>query len=91
MNSSDLVLILAEAAGLTKADAKKGVDALFGAIAEAAARGDEIAINNFGKFTTKKTPERPGFNPVTRDPITIKAATRISFKAGKVLKDRLNG
>jgi len=50
MNNADLAEKLAEANGLTKADARKVVDGVFAAIADAAAKGDEIAINGFGKF-----------------------------------------
>lgn len=49
MNNSDLSDQLAAAGGVTKADARKLVDALLGAIAEAAGKGEEIALGGFGK------------------------------------------
>lgn len=91
MTSNDLVQLLSSAHGLTKAEAKTYVDAVFTAIGDAAAKGDEISINGFGKFATKQTPEREGRNPATGEPMTIKAATKISFKAAKALKDKVNG
>ncbi|MBJ7376347.1 HU family DNA-binding protein [Sphingobium sp.] len=91
MTGNDLVDALAAAQGLTKADAKKAVDFLFGAIGDAAAKGDEVAIAGFGKFATKRTPERDGRNPANGETITIKAATKISFKPAKALKDKVNG
>lgn len=91
MTLSDIIDRIAAAQGRTKAETKLVVDALFGEIAEAAANGEEISISGFGKFATKKTPERQGLNPATREPMTIKASTKISFKAAKALKDRLNG
>ncbi|MDE2597913.1 MAG: HU family DNA-binding protein, partial [Sphingomonadales bacterium] len=45
MNTSDLADAIAETNGLTKSDARKLVDGVFAAIAEAAAKGDEVAIN----------------------------------------------
>lgn len=91
MNSSDLVTILAASNDLTKADAKKVVEDIFAAIGDAAARGEEVSINNFGKFAVKKSPAREGRNPRTGEPMPIKAATKISFKPGKLLKDKVNG
>ena len=91
MTGNDLAETLAADHGLTKADAKKYVDAVFAAIGDAAAKGDEIAINAFGKFSVKKTPAREGRNPRTGEPMAIKAATKISFKAGKLLRDKVNG
>ena len=63
MNNAELADALAAANGLTKADARKAVDAVFAAITDAAAKGEEISINGFGKFKVKDTPEREGRNP----------------------------
>ena len=91
MTGNDLADHLAVSYELTKADAKKYVDAIFLAIGDAAAKGDEVAVNGFGKFSTKQTPEREGRNPATGETMTIKAATKITFKPAKALKDKLNG
>ena len=91
MNGNDLAQLLSSAHGLTKADAKTYVDAVFAAIGDAATKGEEISLNGFGKFSVKRVPEREGRNPATGEPMTIKAATKISFKAAKALKDKLNG
>ncbi|HJO64866.1 MAG TPA: HU family DNA-binding protein, partial [Sphingomonas sanguinis] len=45
MNNAELADALAAANGLTKADARKAVDAVFAAITDAAAKGEEISIN----------------------------------------------
>lgn len=91
MNNAELAEAVAGAHGLTKADARKLVDAVFGVIADAAANGDEIALNGFGKFKVKETPEREGRNPATGDTITIKASRKLGFTPAKAVKDRLNG
>ena len=91
MNNADLAEKLAEANGLTKADARKVVDGVFAAIADAAAKGDEIAINGFGKFKIKDTPEREGRNPATGATIKIAASKKLTFTPGKAVKDALNG
>ncbi|MCG2841215.1 HU family DNA-binding protein [Sandaracinobacter sp. RS1-74] len=91
MTGNELVEKIASSLSLTKADVKKTVDALFAEIGDAAAKGEEIAISGFGKFVPKKRPARDGRNPATGEVMTIKAATNISFKPAKALKDKLNG
>lgn len=91
MNTSDLADQLAEANGLTKSDARKFVDGVFAAIADAAAKGDEVSINGFGKFKVKASPAREGRNPATGETIKIAAAKKLTFGAAKAVKDKLNG
>lgn len=91
MNNSDLADTIATDAGITKADARKIVDAVFVAITDAAAKGEEISLNGFGKFKVKHTPEREGRNPATGEAMTIKAARKLSFTPAKAVKDKLNG
>lgn len=91
MNNADLADVIAGASGATKADAKKLVDSVFAAITEAAARGEEIAINGFGKFKVKDSPEREGRNPATGGSITIKASRKLTFQPAKAVKDKLAG
>jgi DNA-binding protein HU-beta len=91
MNNSDLADQIAASQGVTKADARKTVDAVFAAIAEAAAKGDEIALNGFGKFKVKASPAREGRNPATGEPMTIKASKKLGFTPAKAVKDKLNG
>ena len=78
-------------ARLFKPDARKVVDAVFAAIADAAARGEEIALAGFGKFKITDRPERDGRNPSTGATIKIAASKKLSFTPAKALKDRLNG
>jgi DNA-binding protein HU-beta len=91
MNNADLAEKLAEANGLSKIDARKIVDGVFAAIADAAAQGDEIALNGFGKFKVKASAEREGRNPSTGAAIKIAASKKLTFAAAKAVKDRLNG
>ncbi|WP_088306608.1 HU family DNA-binding protein [Novosphingobium sp. B 225] len=91
MNNADLAEKIADANGLNRADARKVVDGVFAAIAEAAASGDEIAINGFGKFKVKASAEREGRNPSTGATIKIAASKKLTFAAAKAVKDRLNG
>lgn len=91
MNNNDLADAIAADAGITKADARKIVDAMFTAIGDAAAKGEEISLNGFGKFKVKDTPEREGRNPRSGEAMTIKAARKLTFAPAKGIKDKLNG
>ena len=91
MNNADLADKIAGANDLTKADAKKLVDGVFAAIADAAAAGEEISLNGFGKFKIKESPAREGRNPSTGATIQIAASKKLGFAAAKALKDKLNG
>ncbi|MDT7532432.1 HU family DNA-binding protein [Sphingobium sp. SA2] len=91
MNNTDLAEKIAGDNGLSKADARKLVDAVFAAIADAAAAGEEIALNGFGKFKVKDTPAREGRNPSTGATIQIAASKKLGFTPAKAVKDKLNG
>lgn len=91
MNNADLAETLAADHGLTKADVRKMVDSAFAAITDAAARGEEVSINGFGKFKVKDSPERDGRNPSTGEKITIKASRKLTFQPAKAVKDKLAG
>ena len=91
MNNSDLAEKLAAAQGISKADARKYVDAIFTSITDAAAEGEEVSLNGFGKFKIKASPAREGRNPATGATIAIAASNKLTFTAAKAVKDRLNG
>ena len=93
MNKSDLVDALAEATGMTKADAARAVDAMFspdgGVIAKALKGGKRVQITGFGTFESKHRKARQGRNPRTGETIQIKATNTPAFRAGKGLKDAI--
>ncbi|WP_242129769.1 HU family DNA-binding protein [Sphingobium sp. Sx8-8] len=91
MNNNDLADALAAGNGITKADARKYVDGVFTAIAEAAAKGEEISLNGFGKFKVKDSPAREGRNPANGETIQIAASKKLTFAPAKAVKDKLNG
>lgn len=91
MNNSDLADSVAAENGLSKTDARKVVDGVFAAIADAAAKGDEISLNGFGKFKIKDSPAREGRNPSTGATIQIAASKKLAFSPAKAVKDKLNG
>jgi DNA-binding protein HU-beta len=90
MNKGNLISAVAEAAGITKAQAGNAVDAVFNAIEATLKSGDKAAFVGFGTFSTSHKPAREGRNPATGKTIKIAAKTSVKFKAGKTLVDALN-
>ncbi|WP_342251600.1 HU family DNA-binding protein [Sphingomonas sp. OTU376] len=91
MTINEIAETLAAEHGASKADARKLINDVFAAIGDAAAKGEEVAINGFGKFKVKASPARDGRNPSTGEKISIPASRKVTFTAAKALKDRLNG
>ena len=90
MNKNDLVAVVADKTGLSKADATKSVDGVFDAITESLQSGNEVRLVGFGTFTVTKRAASQGRNPRTGEPIQIAASMQPKFKAGKGLKDAVN-
>ena len=91
MNNNDIADTLAADNGITKADARKLVDGVFAAISNAAAKGEEVSLNGFGKFKVKDSPAREGRNPATGAAMQIAASKKLTFAPAKAVKDKLNG
>ncbi len=91
MNKNDLIASVADAADISKADAGKAVDAVFDAISGALASGGDVRLVGFGTFSVAQRAATKGRNPRTGEEIDIPASKQPKFKAGKGLKDAVNG
>ena len=87
MNKGQLIDAIASEADLTKADAKKALDATINAVAESLKSGDRVALVGFGSFSISERSARTGRNPQTGKEITIPAKKVVKFKAGSELTD----
>ncbi len=90
MNKNELVAHVADAAGLTKAQADKAVDAVFDGITSSLKSGNDVRLVGFGTFTVVSREASEGRNPRTGEKINIPASNQPKFKPGKTLKDDLN-
>ena len=90
MNRRDIAERVAGEAGIGRQAADVAVAAVFAAMAEALARGEDVSVAGFGRFARKDRPARPGRNPATGEAMTIGPSSGASFKAAKALKDALN-
>ncbi|MBE2209988.1 MAG: HU family DNA-binding protein [Xanthomonadaceae bacterium] len=90
MNKAELIDHVAQAAGLSKADAGRAVDAVLGGVTHALKSGDAVALTGFGTFEVRSRAARTGRNPKTGEALQIAASKAPGFKAGKALKDAVN-
>jgi DNA-binding protein HU-beta len=91
MNTNELIAQIAEAHGVSKAQAKSIVEDILKNIVDAAASGAEVSLSGFGKFKVKAAPEREGRNPASGEKIKIAASKKLTFSSAKSVKDLLNG
>ena len=90
MKKRDVVERVAGEADLTKQAADTAVGAVFASIAEALARGEDVAVAGFGRFSRTERPERECRNPRTGERVAIGPSSGASFKAAKALKEALS-
>ena len=91
MNKSDLIAAVAAKTGDTKKNAEALINALIDVIAESLKDGEKIQVVGFGSFEVRERAERKGRNPQTGKEMKIAAKKAPVFKAGKALKDAVNG
>lgn len=82
MNKTQLVDAISAEAKLTKADAKRALEAFVKITGKTLKKGDKIALVGFGSFTVAAKPARTGRNPRTGAAIKIAAKKVVKFKAG---------
>ncbi len=90
MNKAELIDAMASNAGLSKADAKRALDAFVETTTGALKKGDRISLVGFGSFSVSKRAARTGRNPQTGKEIKIAAKNVVRFKAGADLSKKVN-
>lgn len=90
MNKAELIDAIAERAEISKADAKKALDAMVSATTDTLKEGGRVSLVGFGSFSVSLRNARTGRNPQTGKEIQIAAKNVIKFKAGAELSDAVN-
>ena len=91
MNKAQFIAYLAPQFGDSKKEAARAVEAVFDAIVRNISKGDDVMINDFGKFKKVDRPARKGRNPFTGETIQIKASKKVRFLPAKGLKEVISG
>ena len=87
LNKAELIESIAAEAKISKADAKRALDAFVNNTTKALKKGDRVALVGFGTFSISKRAARTGRNPQTGKEITIPAKKVVKFKAGSKLTE----
>lgn len=90
MNKADLIDVLSQEAGLTKAKAGGVVDLIFLTISKSLKKGESVTLVGFGTFDVSKREARKGRNPQTGESLKIKARTVAKFRPGKSLREAVS-
>jgi DNA-binding protein HU-beta len=90
MTKNELAERIARDADLGVGQARNVVDTVIESISEELARGGEVALAGFGKFSVSHRAARQGRNPATGQTISIPASKAARFSAASALKKRLN-
>ena len=90
MNKKELIVAVAEKAGISKKESEACVKAFIDVVIEAVAKKEKVQLVGFGTFEARDRAARSGRNPATGGAIKIPAATVPAFKAGKAFKETVN-
>ena len=91
VTKADLVAAIASEAGLKKVEAERALGAAVTAIQKALVGGQKVTLVGFGTFSVAKRAARQGVDPQTKKRIPIPSSMAVRFKAGKAMKDAVNG
>lgn len=89
MSKSAFIEQVAKSGKLSKSEAKRMVELVFGEVEaglKSAKKNGKYTIGTFGTFSVSKRAARKGRNPRTGEPIKIKASRTLRFKPASNLK-----
>ncbi len=89
LNKAELIESIAAEAKISKADAKRALDAFVNSTTKALKKGERVALVGFGTFSITKRAARKGRNPQTGKEIKIAAKKVVKFKAGADLSSKV--
>jgi len=91
MNKIELIQALKDPNHLSKSEAEAVVNLFFNRISVALTQGDRVEIRGLCSFFIKKYKAYTGRNPKTGEKVKVKPKKLPFFKAGKELKERVDG
>ena len=91
MNKTQFIASLAPHFNGSKKEAAHAVEIIFDSITRNMQKGEDVTINDFGKFKKVDRKARKGRNPFTGETIQIKASKKPRFLPAKGLKEVISG
>ena len=90
LTRQDISEALYRQVGLSKYESAQMLETVLEHISNALIDGKIVKLSSFGTFIPRQKRERIGRNPKTGVSATIDARRVISFKASKLMKERIN-
>lgn len=91
MNRKELVDAIARETGLPRRNTELAVRAFVNIVSEELRKGERVQQNGFGSMEVSESAVQAGINPHTGETVGIHSSAAPKFKAGKALKDLVNG
>lgn len=86
LSKAELVEVVAQTAGITKAAAAAAIKCALGTISAHVGKGGKVTLVGFGTFSQRSRKARTGRNPQTGAAIKIAASKSMGFKPSKSAK-----
>jgi integration host factor subunit alpha len=90
VNKKHVVQAIHDKVGFSKRETSAIVDKTIELVKSSLAAEDPVLISSFGKFDIREKKAHKGRNPQTGEAITIPARKVVTFRASRVLKERIN-
>lgn len=90
-SKKDLINRIAESTGAKQVAVKAVIQQFFNEVIAELAKGNRLEFRDFGVFKTKSSAPRTAQNPKTLERVEVPAKRRVVFKAGRLMKEGVNG
>ena len=87
----DLVQLIAEKTNVQQQKAKEVIQSFLDEIITELANGNRLEFRDFGVFEPRKKVPRLGRDPRTGEKVQVPPKVTVKFKAGRMMKERLQG
>ncbi len=91
LTRADLADVIHRKVGLSRAESLDMVESILGHMCDAMSDGQNVKISGFGTFLLRDKGERIGRNPKTGIEVPITPRRVMTFRASKMLKDKVSG
>ena len=91
MNKTELIAAMAKETNIPKDEVKVVLESFVDVVSGELKKGEKVQLVGFGTFEVSERAAREGRNPQTGETMKIEASKAPKFKAGKALKDIVNG
>ena len=89
MTKKEIAKTIAEKVGITQIQAQEIVQCVFDGITDTLVKEGRIELRNFGVFEVKKRKPRKARNPKTGEKVRVPARMVVTFRAGRVMEERV--